>query len=1042
MQNRCISNYYELNLNYINSKRFNMKTINYFLAIGLFSLFPIVNRAQNVEVDINVNMKHSVGGVSDFGRERHITVHAGLTEPDWIGEEQKMKYLLNDLDVYLGRDNGRANFHFSYTPQDDARANYPSIDSMKVQGDYWNQDYENLPSFIRQYESRSSEMIMGISPHPVYPTLKWEGDGLTQTDPKWQPKDIETSSDWVAEYLDNYFAKSQTEGGLQLPKYWEVINEPDMEMMTGQFMITSQEKLWEYHEQVAEKVKSKLGNKAPLIGGMTWGLHDFFRPDGQGRNPVGYLDIYLNDEDRAIHHAMSDTNIPFDSRNDEWYQWDVIWKGFIDKAGSKMDFYSVHVYDWPIWNGNDPIIRSGGHTEAMLDMMEWYDVKKFGTRKPVVISEYGAVTNYIDQQGLDPARRDWENLKPFSNMMMQFLERPDYIVKTMPFTPIKAEWGNILNGSGQIQKRYPYTMMDKDASGNWQWSEFIKWYELWSDVDGTRVDTKSSDLDIQVDAYIDGETTYLILNNLERVDKQIDLNLFGLNGNSVQNVKVKHLFLNGNQPTLSEDILTSAPETVNVGAEATMILAYNFASPVVINETSKESKFYGESLSGSNGSTPHRVRVDNGTLTASVNGVVVPNKGEAMLRLTGAYFWEHITKQDPRNVITVNGFPLEFNSDWRGDDPVRNIFFGVLEVPIPLEYLRADNVIESTLQNVNTYTNVSIQVWDMSIDPGRTDSNSTDPIDVTGVNVSPTNVVLNIGQISTLVATVLPSSATDKSVTWESSNTNIATVNTNGVVTARAEGTAIITAQTVDGEFTATANVTVNESSIPEDVIIIEAESFIATNGTYNDASAGGPGLGVNSTGTNINYVNSGDWAEYSINVTNPGEYNIAYQISTPSNNSQIQLLIDGVVVATDNVSNNGQWDDYIALVSSNTITNLTSGIHTVRIVASGSNPWQWNLDKITLTKINGGNRSLSKNLQTNDFGLYPNPSNGAVFIKGLNNEIEHEVHIYDMKGAKYLDQKLDKNHMINIEGLPKGIYFLTINNSKRSNTTLKLIKN
>ncbi len=313
----------------------------------------------------------------------------------------------------------------------------------------------------------------------------------------------------------------------------------------------------------------------------------------------------------------------------------------------------------------------------------------------------------------------------------------------------------------------------------------------------------------------------------------------------------------------------------------------------------------------------------------------------------------------------------------------------------------------------------------------------------TGVDISPTNITLDTEESIMLTATVSPSNATNKSVTWESSDTNIATVNTSGVVTARAEGTAIITTQTVDGEFTATANVTVNGSSTPPvNVIIIEAESFIATNGTYNDASAGGSGLGVNSTGTNINYVNSGDWAEYSINVTNPGEYNIAYQISTPSNNSQIQLLIDGVVVATDNVSNNGQWDDYITLVSSNTITSLTSGIHTVRIVASGSNPWQWNLDKITLTKINGGNRSLSKNLQTNDFGLYPNPSNGAVFIKGLNNEIEHEVHIYDMKGVKYLDQKLDKNHMINIEGLPKGIYFLTINNSKRSNTTLKLIKN
>ena len=103
-----------------------------------------------------------------------------------------------------------------------------------------------------------------------------------------------------------------------------------------------------------------------------------------------------------------------------------------------LRFYSIHIYDWPTWETTGSAIRAGGHTEAMLDMMEWYDLKKFGKRKPVIVSEYGAVSNYIDKPTLDPDRRDWENLKPFSQMLLQFLERPDYIVKTMPFTPIKA----------------------------------------------------------------------------------------------------------------------------------------------------------------------------------------------------------------------------------------------------------------------------------------------------------------------------------------------------------------------------------------------------------------------------------------------------------------------------------------------------------------------------------------------------------------------------------------------------------------------------
>ncbi len=317
-------------------------------------------------------------------------------------------------------------------------------------------------------------------------------------------------------------------------------------------------------------------------------------------------------------------------------------------------------------------------------------------------------------------------------------------------------------------------------------------------------------------------------------------------------------------------------------------------------------------------------------------------------------------------------------------------------------------------------------------------SNNTVP--VTGVTVTPDNLSLVVNETGNLTGAVIPANASIKTMTFTSSNTSVVTVDQSGVLTAVGNGTATITLKTTDGGFTTTATVTVTSNPTIND-IVIEAEDFIATNGNYNDASAGGPGLGVNSTETNINYVNSGDWTEYSINVTNPGEYNIAYQISTPSNNSQIQLLIDGTVVATDNVSNNGQWDNYIELVSSNTITNLTSGVHTVRIVASGTNQWQWNLDKIKLTKIDN-NRTLSKNKVLEGLNLFPNPSKKVVFIRGLNKEIEYNIHIYDIKGTKHFEGKLDNDHTINIESLPKGAYFITVDNSKRSKTTLKLIKN
>ena len=81
---------------------------------------------------------------------------------------------------------------------------------------------------------------------------------------------------------------------------------------------------------------------------------------------------------------------------------------------------------------------------------------------------------------------------------------------------------------------------------------------------------------------------------------------------------------------------------------------------------------------------------------------------------------------------------------------------------------------------------------------------------VTGVTLLPTTATLTLGETETvtLTATVLPGDATDKSVTWSSSNEAVATV-ADGVVTAVAAGEATITVTTTDGAKTATCAVTV-----------------------------------------------------------------------------------------------------------------------------------------------------------------------------------------------------------------------------------------
>ena len=87
---------------------------------------------------------------------------------------------------------------------------------------------------------------------------------------------------------------------------------------------------------------------------------------------------------------------------------------------------------------------------------------------------------------------------------------------------------------------------------------------------------------------------------------------------------------------------------------------------------------------------------------------------------------------------------------------------------------------------------------------------------VTGVTLNKATLSLIAGASETLTATVAPADATKKKVTWKSSNAAVATVDTNGKVTAVKAGEATITVTTEDGGKTATCKVTVKPNLVSE----------------------------------------------------------------------------------------------------------------------------------------------------------------------------------------------------------------------------------
>ena len=99
----------------------------------------------------------------------------------------------------------------------------------------------------------------------------------------------------------------------------------------------------------------------------------------------------------------------------------------------------------------------------------------------------------------------------------------------------------------------------------------------------------------------------------------------------------------------------------------------------------------------------------------------------------------------------------------------------------------------------------------------------TSTVDVTGVTLNKESTTLTVGAEETLTATVAPEGATNKNVTWSSSNTDVATVDANGKVTAVAAGKANITASATNGtandtsdDRAATCEVTVIDPNLPD----------------------------------------------------------------------------------------------------------------------------------------------------------------------------------------------------------------------------------
>ena len=218
-------------------------------------------------------------------------------------------------------------------------------------------------------------------------------------------------------------------------------------------------------------------------------------------------------------------------------------------------------------------------------------------------------------------------------------------------------------------------------------------------------------------------------------------------------------------------------------------------------------------------------------------------------------------------------------------------------------------------------------------DPGHGQTTPSQPqvVAVSSVSLDKTSVSLNVGESVTLAATVKPDNATNKTVSWSSSNASVASVDASGKVSAVAEGTATITAKA--GDKTATCSVTVTKKVVAVESVTLDKSSLELNEGetatltaTVKPDNASDKTVTWSSSKTSVATVDANG------KVTAVAEGNATITAKAGNKSATCSVTVTKNVVAVESITldksslelNEGETATLVATVKPDNATNKT----------------------------------------------------------------------------------------------------------------------
>lgn len=295
-------------------------------------------------------------------------------------------------------------------------------------------------------------------------------------------------------------------------------------------------------------------------------------------------------------------------------------------------------------------------------------------------------------------------------------------------------------------------------------------------------------------------------------------------------------------------------------------------------------------------------------------------------------------------------------------------------------------------------------------------------INVEALNVSEEKITLNVHLSHQLTCTITPSNATNQNVLWSSSNTSVATVSSNGLVTAVGGGVAKIIATAEDGGITSASEITV----IP-DFLTLQAE----------DAAHGGVAIKSDQEGYNgigfVDFVNaSDDFITWTVNVASSSSYSLGFRYALLSGSRALQLKINGEVrVEVIDFPVTGSWSNwqYYRINQS-----LKAGTNTITLAAIGFSGGNYDELSIGASEIDTGIGGSDFKQVGKSICIYPNPYKQGKLKVAFNGFEEYgnvELKIINIMGAIVYKGLLNISSApaeLNLTGkLMDSLYFVSV---------------